>query len=631
MNRNYQRDTSGEPSEDGTLPPMIRQSNGTISGEAPVRRSWRPCQMFDQDGDHHHTHHHPSHHNHPPARRGPPRHHRRHFSSQGQGQCQAQSSGLVPVVAPSRPDFGLSRDTNTHRGQQPRPAVTRYRRHGDPNPRLNGHRRRQPVAETQASFLGEGPVDVQAQSQTTVDPVTEDMGLPPKTPVAVVTPTHLSVDDSMNNMQSPPSETEENHQQIKNDRDQERVEVQEKKEEKDEVEPCTDPSSPTYRSSCGKDDVPTDTDRTHKQVEKDCEEVLNDIDADAAVQKCETTDLCSDTESAASLSMDGPLHSPPPLQSPTPPSSPDVPHFPKMDHFSEDTSLPDIDPLPEDEDYSESCSLSQLTSGSESYPKTYADFCLESYQKSHPEPVFETQSEPKAHPNSFPEPLKTSYPDLNIEPQKQSVWRIAPNETQQKFTRNRLENVQKDPLSSFTKGCQSAVRQGRDQESFHSPVDCSVGCRLHHYDGKSDSEGDSACNSPVTKSRRHAVKKADTWEQSPVSVQSTSSETEEQQDQAGEGSKDSGDAITLAIKDIRNAIEEVKVKVVHSPYTPDKPEEPIWVMRQEVSSTEDVQSPRTAASQVNLNHTNWVFLLLKKLYLFRRQNNIVRVCHFSCV
>ncbi|TWW66767.1 Amyloid-beta A4 precursor protein-binding family A member 1 [Takifugu flavidus] len=584
MNRNYQRDTSGEP-------------NGTISGEPPARRSWRPCQMVNQDGEvnphhhhHHHAHHHPPHHNHPPAGRGPARHHRRHFSSQGQAQSQAQSFGLVPVVAPSRPDFGSSRDTSAHRGQQPRPAVTRYRRHGDPNPRPKHHRRRQPVAETQASFVDEGPVDVQAQSQTTVDPVTEDRGLPHQTPVAVVTPTHLSADASKNNVQSPP-ETEENHQEIKKDYDQEKVE--EKEEEKDEAEHCTDPCSPTRRSSCGKDDILADTDRADEHVEKAGEDVLNDIDADA--HKCETTDLCSDTESAASLSMDGPLHSPPPLHSPTPPSSPDVPHFPKMDHFSEDTSLstlPDIDPLPEDdEDYSESCSLSQLTSGSESYPKTYADFCLESYQKSHPEPVFETQSEPKA-PSSFPEPLMTSYPDLHVEPQKQSVWRIAPNESQQTFSRNRLENVQKDPLSSPAQGCQSAGRQGRDQGPLPSPVDCSVGCRLHHYDGKSDSEGDSACSSPVTKGRRYAVKKVETWEQRP-------SEVEEQQDRAGEGPKDSGDAITIAIKDIRSAIEEVKIKAVRSPYTPDKPEEPIWVMRQEVSPTEDVQPLQTAASQTS--------------------------------
>lgn len=617
MNRNYHRDTSGEPGEEGKLLLMSRQSKGVISGEPPVRRSWRPCQMLNQDGElnsphnYHHTHYYPSHHNHPAARRGPPRHRRRHSSNQG--QSQAQSPGLVPSAAPSRPDVGMSRDADPHHGQQPRPAVNHYRRHGDPNPRSRGHRR-QPVAEMQDSFAGECSLDAQAQSQPIADPETEEIESPHQTPVAIVTPNHLLADASMNNVQSPPSEREENHHELKNE--EKLVEVQEKEEEKDQTEHYTDPCLTTSHSNCGKDDIPTVDDGAdkHKEwVEKHCDEVLNDIDADTADQKCEITDLCSDTESAASLSMDGPLHSPPPLQSPTPPSSPDIPHFPKMDHFSEDTSLstlPDMDLLPEDdEDCSESCSLSQFTSGSESYPKTYADFCSESYQKSHFDPVLETQSELKVHPNSFPEPLKTSYPDLHREPQKQSGWRIAPNETQQTFTSHRHENVHKGALSLPTKGCQSARRQGRGHSLLHSPDDRSVGCRLHHYDGKSDSEGDSANKSSVTKSRRHAVTQAETQDRSPVSVRSTSSEDQEGQDQAEEDSKDSGDAITIAIKDIRNAIEEVKIKAIHSPYAPDKPEEPIWVMRQEATPTEDIQSLHTAAGHVRINYAYWVLFL----------------------
>lgn len=606
MNRSYHRDTSGEPSEEPKLPPMIRQINGAISGEPPVRRSWRPCQMLNQDGElnphhhHHHTHRHQPHPNHPPTGRGPPRHRRRHPPSQGQGQIPSQGPGLVPAAAP---EVGASRNADPHRSQQPRPAVTRYRRHGDPNPRLRGHRRQQPVAEVQDSFPREGPFDVQPQPQPSADPVTEDRGSPHHTAVAVVA--------SVSNMHSPPLEAEDNGREPKNDCDQERFE---------EKEDCTDLCLSTSPSSCGKDDVPTVDDRADKHeegVEKDGNEGSNDAadaDADTEAQKCEITDLCSDTESAASLSMDGPLHSPPPLQSPTPPSSPDIPHYPKMDHFSEDTSLstlPDIDLLPEDDDDRlESCSPSLVTSGSESHPKTYADFCSESYQKS--EPVPETPLEPKVHPNCFPEPLKTSYPDSHREPQKQSAWRIAPNETQQTFTSHRHENVQKGALSPSTKGCQSARTQGRDQGSLPSPADRSVGCRLHHYDGKSDSEGDSMSRSPITKCRRHSVKKAEIQDNSPTSAQSTSSEGQEEPDQAEEGLKDTGDAITVAIKDIRNAIEEVKIKAVRSPYTPDKPEEPIWVMRREVSPTEEVQSPQKAAGHVSNCYIYWAFLYREK-------------------
>ncbi|XP_075903287.1 amyloid-beta A4 precursor protein-binding family A member 1 [Nelusetta ayraudi] len=48
-------------------------------------------------------------------------------------------------------------------------------------------------------------------------------------------------------------------------------------------------------------------------------------------------------------------------------------------------------------------------------------------------------------------------------------------------------------------------------------------------------------------------------------------------------SQEKRDAISLAIKDIKEAIEEVKNRAVRSPYTPDEPKEPIWVMRQDLS------------------------------------------------
>ncbi|XP_034548495.1 amyloid-beta A4 precursor protein-binding family A member 1 isoform X2 [Notolabrus celidotus] len=72
--------------------------------------------------------------------------------------------------------------------------------------------------------------------------------------------------------------------------------------------------------------------------------------------------------------------------------------------------------------------------------------------------------------------------------------------------------------------------------------------------------------------------------------------------QAGSPSEEAGsvrnsqekrDAISLAIKDIKEAIEEVKTRTVRSPYTPDEPKEPIWVMRQDLSPTAecDLQPP----------------------------------------
>ncbi|XP_037608188.1 amyloid-beta A4 precursor protein-binding family A member 1-like isoform X2 [Sebastes umbrosus] len=629
MSHKYQGEASGEAGEEHKVPPRSRQPNGTSPGEPPVRRSWRPCQMLNQDGElnphhHHHHHHQPPHQHHPPTGRGPPRHRRRPPSGQGQGQSQAQSPGLVPSVTPTRPDGDESRDTEPRPAQQPRPAVTRYRRHGDPNPRLRGHRQRQPIREMQDSSPGadekEGPAEVQVKQRSSDDPVTDqvqDRGSPHQSPVAVVTPTHLSPGPATNNIQlhpqhTPPAEAEEDLQEHKVKCEKESEEVKEKDEEQEQAEDDVDHRSTTGHSSCGHSDVQTVDDGAEERagrVEEDQEEVMDDVAEDIAAQGSEITDLCSDTESAASLSMDGPLHSPPPLQSPTPPSSPDVPPFPQLDHFSEDTSMspvPDNDLLPEDEDEdcSESCSLSHFTSCSDSYPKTYADFYTESHQKSYQEPVYESYSEPKSHPNSFPEPLKTSYPELHREPRRQSGWRNESNEAQQEsrhepFTSHRQENVQRGTPSSPTKGSHHAPRQGRDRNSHHSPPDRSVGCRLHHYDGQSDDEGDSADQSPVPKSRRQAPRQAETQAKSPSSGQSSSGDAQEEQNAVGlqgeEDTRGSGDAISLAIKDIREAIEEVKTKTVRSPYTPDKPVEPIWVMRQEVSPTEEGYPLQTTA------------------------------------
>ncbi|XP_077457145.1 amyloid-beta A4 precursor protein-binding family A member 1 [Stigmatopora argus] len=51
---------------------------------------------------------------------------------------------------------------------------------------------------------------------------------------------------------------------------------------------------------------------------------------------------------------------------------------------------------------------------------------------------------------------------------------------------------------------------------------------------------------------------------------------------SGRNSQEKCTDISLAIKDIREAIEEVKTRTVRSPYTPDEPKEPIWVMRQDL-------------------------------------------------
>ncbi|KAM9841102.1 amyloid-beta A4 precursor protein-binding family A member 1-like [Aulostomus maculatus] len=625
MSHKYQGEATGEAGEEhkASGPPRSRQHNG----DPPVRRSWRPCQILNQEGElnphHHHHHHHHlhhplhQHHHHPPAGRGQPRHRRRPPSGQAQGASQAQCPGPVPEVAPSTE----SQDTDPRPVQQLRPAVTRYRRHGDPNPRHRGHRQRQQIRAVQDFLSGADERDTPAevltqQNSSSDDPPKEqlqDRGSPHQTPVAVVTPTHLSPGPANSDLQqTPPAEPQQDLQEWNVTCEEESQEQEEKAKEQELIEEGGEQHSPTGRPSLSHDGMQTVNDGAEvydARVAEGQEDVMDDA-VDIAARGSEVTDPCSDTESAASLSMDGPLHSPPPLQSPTPPSSPDAAPFPQLDHLSEDASmspLPDNDLLPEDdEDCSESCSLSLSNSCSEYYPKTYADFYTESHQKSYPEPVHDAYLEPKSLPKSFPEPLKTSYPELHRENCMQSGQRTEPNEAQQEspqepFTSHRPENVQRGVPASPTKGSHRAPRQGRNRDSHPSPLERSVGCRLHHYDGQSDGEGVSADQSPISKSHRLSTRLPDTLAKnlSSVQVNSGGCRGDEGNLSGEEVMKVSGDAISLAIKDIREAIEEVKTKTVRSPYTPDHPVEPIWVMRQEASPTEESSphSPSQSASE----------------------------------
>lgn len=636
--REYQGDAAGEAGDEHTtasVTPKSRQPNGS-TGEQPVRRSWRPCQMLHQDGEmnpqhhhhhHRHHHHHPPHHHQHPAGRGPPRHRRRPPSGQGQSQDQAQSPGVEPPVFPSRSDRGENQDADHRPVQQHRPAVTRYRRHGDPNPRLRNHRQRQPFREIQESSpaVDERVAPAEVQHSPTVVPATDqsqDRGSPHMTPVAVVTPTHVSAGPELHNLQHLPqvafADAEEDLHEHKADHEEQSKEVEEDEGEREQVADEGHFHSTAGQSSCSHDDK---GEGEAERVEEDREVVIDNPEEDPAAQGSEITDPCSDTESAASLSMDGPLHSPPPLHSPTPPSSPDVPPFPQLDHFSEDigmSSPPDNEPVPDEEeedDCSESCSLSHSTSCSESYPKTYADFYTESHQKSYTEPIYESYSEPKSHPSSFPEPLKTSYPR---EPCQQSGRVNESNKAQQEsclepFTNHRLENVRKGAPSSSIEGSYHTARQSRDRCSRHSPVDRSVGCRLHHYDGQSDSEGDSADKSPLSKSGRQSPRQPQTQTKTLSPGQTSSREVHNERNVvglSGEAAKGSGDAISLAIKDIKEAIEGVKTKTVRSPYTPDQPVEPIWVMRQEISPMEDVYPLQATTGHVSMTSLIIRYLLI---------------------
>ncbi|XP_068943085.1 amyloid-beta A4 precursor protein-binding family A member 1 isoform X2 [Petaurus breviceps papuanus] len=153
--------------------------------------------------------------------------------------------------------------------------------------------------------------------------------------------------------------------------------------------------------------------------------------------------------------------------------------------------------------------------------------------------------------------------------------------------------------------------------------DEALGARLHHYDARSDGESDSpekeaefapyprrdSCEQEEDIDRIVAEVKQSMSSQSLDKAGAAADVPEAERsldgDPGGEGSpgparssQEKRDAISLAIKDIKDAIEEVKTRTVRSPYTPDEPQEPVWVMRQDVSPTGDCdgQSPSPDSS-----------------------------------
>ncbi|XP_061119087.1 amyloid-beta A4 precursor protein-binding family A member 1-like [Conger conger] len=82
----------------------------------------------------------------------------------------------------------------------------------------------------------------------------------------------------------------------------------------------------------------------------------------------------------------------------------------------------------------------------------------------------------------------------------------------------------------------------------------------------------------------------------------------EPQDEYGAGEQNWGrrDSLSLAIKDIKEAIQEVKTRTIRSPYTPEEPMQPVWVMRQDLSPTteSDLQPSLGSVSSLDSDSTS---------------------------
>ncbi|XP_043106221.1 amyloid-beta A4 precursor protein-binding family A member 1 isoform X2 [Puntigrus tetrazona] len=143
----------------------------------------------------------------------------------------------------------------------------------------------------------------------------------------------------------------------------------------------------------------------------------------------------------------------------------------------------------------------------------------------------------------------------------------------------------------------------------------SVGSRLHHYDEQSGDEAESSgrvraqvrktsSSTSLSQEAPPREEAPETAQLSPEAVERPDTSSAPAQDQITEYCRDAGDAVSLAIKDIKEAIEEVKTKTVRSPYTPDKITEPVWVMRQDLSPVEESHPQPQPQSACQLSLTS---------------------------
>ncbi|XP_043094223.1 amyloid-beta A4 precursor protein-binding family A member 1-like [Puntigrus tetrazona] len=184
----------------------------------------------------------------------------------------------------------------------------------------------------------------------------------------------------------------------------------------------------------------------------------------------------------------------------------------------------------------------------------------------------------------------------------------------------------------------------------------SVGSRLHHYDEQSGDEAESSgrvraqvrktsSSTSLSQEAPPREEAPETAQLSPEAVERPDTSSAPAQDQITEYCRDAGDAVSLAIKDIKEAIEEVKTKTVRSPYTPDKITEPVWVMRQDLSPVEEshpqpqpqsacqlsLTSPQYAVSELSavitvIPYVNVAFVFLQLSKIIDRKSCHINEC-----
>ncbi|XP_072515308.1 amyloid-beta A4 precursor protein-binding family A member 1 isoform X2 [Salminus brasiliensis] len=548
-----------EPEETGSrVPPPHRgrQPNGTPL-EGGGRPRWRPCQLNNQDGQgngHHHHHHHyhqQSHQHQSGTSRGPPRHRRRHVP--GQAQRKASESG----------------DAEPRQGQQSRPAVARYRRSGERahHQHRSKQQPREGFGDTALQRPPNGPETDQATDALSPEESSQELLTPSSQELLTPSSQETLTPSPQEELTPPPQEAPV-------------------VEEQDEASPGLHCSSSTESSlhthSEQTEDLQAEKDQEEcegggeeQKVERGQEKMEEEIDSHEKVDQEQeyqgengwiAVSVGSKDSFRSHSRRTGPIRVDVPPFVAIPLKSLAMPHF---QPFSEPLRSYTTEPKAGPAHFSQTSCTPVST-----------DAKLECRSRAH------SYEEPLS--DSSPEPYSDSYPKL---------YQMSPPESYltEDYQEQSEEQQENQDLSTVEPKLQVSPQEDPRQL-------VSVGSRLHHYDEQSGDEASSPdrgtmhvrkhTSSNSSFEELHELQK-EPLEVGPYSPGADISESVEDRPSAGAQSpvqgfsKISGDAISLAIKDIKEAIEEVKTKTVRSPYTPDKPKEPVWVMRRDVSPAEE--------------------------------------------
>lgn len=542
------REEPDEPGPKAPPPKVIRQSNSTpVEGSRP---RWRPCQLNSQDeqgsGHHHHHHHHhyhrQSHQQQSGSNRAPPRRSRRNVPSHAQRRS-SESGDAEP-----QPD------------QQPRTGGSRYRQVG-----VGGlqHRHRQQHKQI--------PAVLQPLSPTEINP---DLAT-------------LSPEESSQELLTSSSQEDLTPQEVPTPSPQEVPHV----EEQEGGSPGLHCSSSTESSLHTHSEETEDQHREREQTEEcmgeiDKREVEGFQENREAEQEEQVEKNQVEKESMANTgnSKDSKKTSKRfgPIRVDVPPFS----EFPRQ-------------PLPIPKFQTQPFKGFPMESKSGPNHLTSTSYTAMSTDM-RPECPSDTQSYEETFSNSTTEACSTSYPSVFESCPK--FYLVTPTESGRELFHSNSQTGRYQEHSeeeqSFEKNSDMSTSEAQINLHEEQRPRVSVGSRLHHYDEQSGDEASSPDRSRSKVWRHSEEQECSEIRKEQCEVQPCLpvlyKEEKPQQDcvedrpqSMQESANLSGDAISLAIRDIKEAIEDVKTKMVRSPYTPDKPKEPVWVMRRDISPVEE--------------------------------------------